>query len=251
MQLLIDFREKWFIKKLEECNGKVNGIQLNFVTANLEVGDFVFKNENDEILLVAERKTIRDLSASITDGRFRQQKERLLESTNDHNKVLYIIEGAKGSFKTTSEKGILSQTIIDGSLQNMLFRHHFKLLRTDNEMDTLANLALLFKKINNNEFDAKCAPVAPVKLVSKGDKIGENIFALQLSVIPGISYATALKISEVYKNMKEMIDAYNNKESIQDKEEMLNGVQLTNSKRKLGSALSKRVYLALCGGGEL
>jgi crossover junction endonuclease MUS81 len=256
MQLLIDFREKWVVKKLLELSNvtdttpnacSVNGVDINYCTVNLEVGDFVIKNSDGNVLVIIERKSVRDLCASITDGRFRQQKERLLESTNDPCKVLYIIEGHKGSVgsqKGVSQKGVLSQTIIDGSIHNLLFRHNFKVLWTENESDTLNNIALLYKKYNKGEFDTTPQQVAPTKLVAKGVKISDNIFALQLSAIPGVSYSAALQLSKVYKNMKELVDAYNELETEIDKEKMLINVQL-NETRKVGNALSKKIYVCV------
>lgn len=249
MQLLIDYREKGIVKKLYELSGDqtetciVNGVNINYCTTNLEVGDFIIKDSEGNILVIIERKSIRDLSASITDGRFRQQKERLLESTNDPCKILYIIEGHKLS--TIAQKGMLPQTIINGSIQNLLFRHNFKVLWTENESDTLNNISLLYKKFHNKDFDTMVAPVAPTRLVPKGAKISDNILALQLSAIPGVSYATALELSKVYKSIKELVDAYNNTESEKDKETMLSNIQLTE-KRKLGNALSKKVYVSTC-----
>jgi crossover junction endonuclease MUS81 len=244
MQLLIDFREKWVVKQLSDLSNTtehciVNGVSLNYCTSNLEVGDFVIKNSDGNVLVIVERKSVRDLCASITDGRFRQQKERLLESTNDPSKILYIIEGYKGS--TLSQKGVLSQTTIDGSIHNLLFRHNFKVLWTENESDTLNNIALLYKKFNKGEFDTLPHRVAPTTLVPKGSKISENIFALQLSAIPGVSYNTALQLSKIYNNMKELVDAYNNIEKEDDKEKMLSNVKL-NATRKVGNALSKKIY---------
>lgn len=257
MQLLIDFREKWAVKKvtssdvnppLTEGTTIVNGVSVNYCIANLEVGDFIIKDSEGNILIIVERKTIRDLSASITDGRFRQQKERLFESTNDPCKILYILEGDKGSTlvpRSESQKGLLPQTIIDGSIHNLIFRHKFKVVWTDGQSDTLNNIALLYKKFENREFDTVTQPVPPTKLVQKGSKISNNVFALQLSAIPGVSYATALVLSKSYKSMKNLVDAYNTTESEKDKESMLSNVQLTE-KRKLGNALSRKIYVCTC-----
>lgn len=258
MQLLIDYREKWFITKAlgikkvnesESDNGTVtlNGIDMNCTTANLEVGDFIIKDDTGNIILIIERKTIKDLCASITDGRFRQQKERLLESTNDPLKVMYIIEGRKGC---NGGKGVLSHTIIDGSILNLLFRHNFKVLWTENETDTLQNITLLYKKYKNNDLNSNTTgTVAPTKLVPKGTKINENMFALQLSAIPGVSYAAAIELSKMYRSMKELVDAYNSKETIQEKETMLSVFQVSE-KRKLGNALAKKIYTCICGSQE-
>ena len=281
MLLLVDYREKWFLQKISETQ-----TEIEYKTANLEVGDFVFvdtptqpttptppttpttteantptdtatpstveqnqstpnntttpnNTSTPNTVLVIERKSIRDLCASITDGRFRQQKARLTDSVGDHDKIMYIIEGGRKKCHSTS----LSQTIIDCSILNILFKHKFKVLFTDNETDTFNNLLLLYKKLQNGDFKAGVEPVAPTKLVSKGTSIKDNLFALQLSVIPGVSFATAQTIAKEYNTMKNLIDAFQKIDS-SDTSTMLSEIKLTET-RKVGIALSKKIYTAL------
>lgn len=255
MYLLIDYREKSFINILQqyfdnnelvhdtllECN--INNINIKFKITNLSIGDFLFGEceTQEKITLIVERKTIKDLCASITDGRFRQQKERLLESTQDPDKITYILEGNKRGLKTG-----ISHTIIDSSILNLLYRHKYKVICTENEQDTFNNIILLYKKLQSNEFDMITKPTAPTKVLSKGEKIKENILAAQLCIIPGVSYSTAIIISKVYTTMKNLIHSYNALEELELKYNMLSVIQITE-KRKLGNALSKKIYQALCG----
>ena len=60
---------------------------------NLDLGDFVIKNDNNETILIFERKALTDLIASIKDGRYNEQSFRLSESEIDNRKIYYIIEG--------------------------------------------------------------------------------------------------------------------------------------------------------------
>jgi crossover junction endonuclease MUS81 len=252
MLLLVDFRERKILemmkyKKDSDINTvTISGIKVKYKVVNLEVGDFVFKNEDtDGTILVVERKSIKDLCASIMDGRFRQQKERILESVGDNEKVLYIIEGSKKEVigKTNVNFNNLSQTIIDSSIINLVFKHKYRVLTTVDENDTLDSIILLYKKIAGNEFD-EIIKTIPVKLISKTEKIKSNMMAIQLSAIPGVSFATALKISELYPNMNSLIDAYNTCEDDTQKQSLLSGIELT-SKRKIGEAISKKVYSAI------
>jgi len=82
-KLIIDQRENKIKNLLEEDE--------NIEYTNLDLGDFVFKIK-DEIVLIIERKTVEDLAASIKDGRYREQKSRLLANFSKHQ-ILYIIEG--------------------------------------------------------------------------------------------------------------------------------------------------------------
>ena len=105
MDLIIDNREKSLIKLLNENNEK-------YILFNLDIGDIQYKM-NDELIYIIERKTVDDLGASINDGRYKEQKVRLL--SNNKNNIYYIIEGDINECKTLSKKSIL------GSIINMIF----------------------------------------------------------------------------------------------------------------------------------
>ena len=44
------------------------------------------------IFIVIERKSVKDLCSSIVDGRMSEQRNRLIESIQDTNKIIYIIK---------------------------------------------------------------------------------------------------------------------------------------------------------------
>jgi hypothetical protein len=71
-----------------------------------------------------------------------------------------------------------------------------------------------------------------------------DIFSNMLSIIPGLSITSAQKIKEKYNSMAILLDAYNKMDDIKDKYDMLSDIQL-NNKRRLGNALSKKIYLAI------
>ena len=107
MDIIIDTREQDIIKLLENKN-------IDFKKEQLLVGDIMYK-KNDEILYIIERKTIDDLGASIKDGRYKEQKARLL-SHYDATKVFYLLEGYIDRSKNLDKKSVL------GSMINILFR---------------------------------------------------------------------------------------------------------------------------------
>ena len=67
MELIIDNREKIDINT---CN-------INVTYSNLEIGDYIISKDST-IYFIIERKTIQDYANSIRDGRYREQKQRLL-----------------------------------------------------------------------------------------------------------------------------------------------------------------------------
>jgi len=66
----------------------------NATIETLQLGDYAIRN-GDKILYLFERKSWKDLAASIKDGRYAEQKKRLVELNNKGEiKCFYIIEGA-------------------------------------------------------------------------------------------------------------------------------------------------------------
>ena len=82
MQLVIDQREN----AIKEIIPKLNLEKINVNYEQLSIGDILIKKD-DKILYIFERKTCDDLLSNITDGRYREQKYRLLEHFNCANVV--------------------------------------------------------------------------------------------------------------------------------------------------------------------
>ena len=86
MKLFVDSREPKDIISLIES-------RVNIETGNLDIGDFLIKNDDDEIVMIFERKSLNDLVSSIKDGRYNEQSFRLSEHPLDNHNIYYIIEG--------------------------------------------------------------------------------------------------------------------------------------------------------------
>ena len=119
-ELLIDSREKILKEYFHE---------EHFV--NLDVGDIIIK-KNEQIVLVIERKTINDLKCSIVDGRWKEQKTRLLNNI-PRERIIYLIEG--NILKKTTMKGG-SKTLI-GATINCMLRDGIKVYKTTNVKETV------------------------------------------------------------------------------------------------------------------
>jgi crossover junction endonuclease MUS81 len=257
MFLLIDYREQDFIRRLGELvyienekviNVSIQNIDIQFKVTSLPIADFIILENIDDhnsIRLAIERKSIKDLCASITDGRFREQKQRLAESINDTKKICYLIEGAKN---ISDRELSLSQTIINGSLLNLVFKHDYHLVQTENKQDTFNIVVLLYKKFKNKDFD-NTESVKPnsVKLLKRSDKIMDNKLVHQFCLIPGVSQKVADSIINYpITSIRHLIDTYNNYTG--EKELMLAELNISGGakSRKLGKALSKKIYEYFC-----
>jgi len=266
MYLLVDYRESAFINKLSEYSYiendvlksvEINNIEISYKITSLPVGDFIIQSDItniDTIEMIIERKCIKDLCTSITDGRFREQKRRLFDSIKDCSRITYIIEGAKGlqvleNESDINKKNMLSQNIINGSILNLIYKHNYKVIQTDNKLDTFNNILLLYKKFKNGDIKNDKLNQT-VELVTKSKKISDNKLLNQLCLISGVSSKTAnVIITEMkFTTIQDIIEMYLSKSSEKEREEMLCNIIIDNSKRirKVGNALSKKIYHYFC-----
>ena len=89
VRITLDVRERQLIEEMTKN-------KVPFTTAALDAGDILFSN-GDTPLLVIERKSHADFAASNTDGRYREQRARLLSMKAAGVAVLYVLEGGWGS----------------------------------------------------------------------------------------------------------------------------------------------------------
>lgn len=254
--LEIDYREAEIISlfnpelqiKVSDTIYENNGVYYKI--CNLHIGDFIFKkyqnksknkikqttedeitNEKEEsICFIIERKTFKDLCSSIKDCRFREQKDRLSKSNCN---IIYILEGDKNVPKIYKTP----VSTINSAIQNLLFKHKFNVITSQDPNDTMNNLCLLYNKLLNDTFNS--SQVNPI-IIKKADTLNNNVFINQLCVIPGISLNIAQKIKEKYPSMNDLIVQFTNNVP---GELMLSEIQITE-KRKLGKILSKKIYQA-------
>ena len=251
LELVYDSRELK-LKPLLEAHKKDTII---LVEKYLDLGDIIFKKGDEEVLII-ERKTLGDLYSSIQDGRYKEQKIRMMNNY-PIEKIVYIIEGDISQQNIKFFKN--SKSITNGALLNMTFRDKLKVLRTKDINETCELLYNIGTKITKNpeffvsnvENDKSIGPdvsyLDTIK-VSKKDNMNPKLCNIvQLSQIPGVSKAMAQTIIEKYGSISNLIGEYhkldandniNNLE--QEKSEMLKNIQFTN--RKLGPIVSARIY---------
>lgn len=232
VKVIIDSRENKLKEILDD--------EPDCVFENLDIGDIVFKKDN-EVILVVERKTQSDLYSSIRDGRYKEQKLRLMSSYS-LNQILYLIEESKNKFK-------INESIVKGAIINMTFRDGIKILFSNNLVETSEYIKLLKKKIEKTpEFfiktkdeleNSKTSYLETVKVAKKDNMTPKLCNIIQLSQIPGVSKQTAEVIINKFGSLTNLIVEYN-KLGVEEAITLLKDIKLAN--RKIGPVLSKRIY---------
>ncbi len=227
---------------------------------NLDLGDIKI-TYNGNLVLLIERKTMNDLIASVNDGRYREQKKRLIESGIPNAKIMYILEGSlndiPGHLKT-----------LYGMIINTIFRDHLTVLKFEDIEETIFFLKRIIKKLeekdptlvslsllssNDNETETANGEekennnleyLSTIKMKKKDNLTAENCSILQLAQIPGMSIQNANLILDKYKSIANLIKSYFEiEESKRVKMLMDLEIPISNGKkRKLGPVLSERIY---------
>lgn len=168
----------------------------------LSVGDIHFKVDGS-LRLVIERKTLDDLSASIMDHRWQEQKKRLAELDT---LSIYIMEGMEKSNK----KGISYDTLIS-AMWSTIVRDKQHVFRTCNLQETALSVHLIYNKLLKQQGSDQDSS-AIVSQLSSGNKKGlytkDNIWTAQLACIPGLSFNLAKKITTEYKSFEILYNTY-------------------------------------------
>ena len=186
MHLILDVRES----RLGEA---LTALQVPYTTAALDVGDFLIQNAEGEPLLVAERKSHADFAASNADGRYREQRARLMAVRGSGVAVLYILEGAWScaAYGRTTEAQLKRLTT------RLLLRYGMPVLATTSIKDTASWCQILMAQLTDDPSvfmpDSEAAAAgamsgftAALNTVKKGNKTAAGTAHAMLTAVPGL-----------------------------------------------------------------
>ena len=172
-------------------------------------------DENNNIILF-ERKTISDLLASIKDGRYREQSYRLSGSEYHNHNIIYLIEGQLGKFD--------DKQIVYSSMFSLNYFKGFSVFRSYNIDETAYILCNAFIKLEKEK--GKQPFYSNNKESTSGDKdddieeqsystfikkkknaniTKENFGEIVLCQVPSISSTTAVAIMKEFKTIDNLI----------------------------------------------
>ena len=264
IELLIDNRER----ELKTFFSNYSNVKFD----NLDIGDIVFRYQGDIVVLI-ERKTIGDLISSIKDGRYREQKLRILNHV-PRDKVLYLLEGGKISQNNYAGK------LVWGSMVSMLIRDGIKIIRTIDVKESIQFIDRIYQRLT--KYPGKLLPskisggndandandvndikyTSSIKIKKKENLTPYRCGILQLAQIPGLSTKIAQVILDKYGSVYNLCCCYQqilgrdgNGENNDNGENETKAINLlseikyniANGKsRRVGKVASTKVYTYLC-----
>lgn len=226
--ITIDCREGALLRSLgfESCVASqspvlVRGVNVN--VGNLVLGDVVLTKQST---LVVERKTVSDLVSSIHDGRYREQKQRLLtEYPSTH--IVYIIEKFVQPLPQESIKKVF------GAILNMQLEHGITVMCSFDINSTADIIFDLYSKLDVKT--RKSNGTVGISTLSKSRFSSQFHTENFLMTIKGVSFNLAKTITTLYPSMASLVHAFN-EHPADTRHFLLAGL------KGIGKVLSKRIY---------
>lgn len=231
LSIIIDNRETKLYSSIIERDLDVYKDKISIEKAQLDIGDIHIKF--NDITYVYERKTVSDLVSSIKDGRYKEQKHRLLSS--GVATINYIIEGDS----ITSHKNFNNQKLLTSIYLNSTYRDKINVFFTSNIDDTSTFILLLATKIIDKPENFISTPdtnqdyidICKIKTKKCSNIDKDTCYLLQLSQIPTISKEIAKKIKDAYPTMPILIQTLESKSDIKEKIKLLLSIDGIGSKK--------------------
>jgi ERCC4-type nuclease len=154
MIIKVDVRETELIEKIQHnLESVVSFKDIKLVKENLPLGDIIINNENQDSIII-ERKTLRDLAASIKDGRYEEQSFRLNGIEHHNHNIYYLIEGDIQRFNTFKER--LDKQTIYSAIFSISYYKGFSVIRSNTLEESafiICNMAYkIGKDVNRQSF---------------------------------------------------------------------------------------------------
>jgi crossover junction endonuclease MUS81 len=233
IKIIVDCREKPLYSLLKERDLAEYQSVICLESQQLDIGDIhIIYNDN---AWVFERKTVNDLLASIKDGRYHEQKARILSISQNST---YIIEGDD----IICQKNERNQNVLSSVYIHSLYRDDIKVIFTKDVKDTCTFLLMFCVKLIENphyfhKTDKEYVDCIKMKSKKIENITPDNCFIMQLSQIPNISARIAKSIQQRYPTMKSFIKAL---DESNDKISLLCDID------KIGKEKAKKILHYMC-----
>jgi ERCC4-type nuclease len=264
MIVKVDTREQSLLQQMNKLIATIPIFNKIIVQSEtLPIGDIIICDGDTEKLII-ERKSISDLQSSIKDGRYEEQSYRLNGLNHHNHNIIYLIEGnLNNPYNTNRFKsentGVTEKLTLFSAMFSLNYYKGFSVFRSFSLEETatiICNMAYKLEKENTTKkafYQIKLdqvtsdqiscdkissdqthieEPLEPqesnyvnvIKKVKKENITCENIGAIMLCQIPGVSSATALTIMEKYKTIKNLI------KELETNPDTLKDISSTNAK---------------------
>ena len=231
MIVKIDTREQSLLQQMNKLIATIPIFNKIIVQSEtLPIGDIIICDGDTEKLII-ERKSIADLQSSIKDGRYEEQSYRLNGLNHHNHNIIYLIEGNLNHTNRFTS-GVTEKLTLFSAMFSLNYYKGFSVFRSFSLEETATIICNMVYKLEKESITKKAFYqitldnissdqtsseqihseetqesnyVNVIKKVKKENITCENIGAIMLCQIPGVSSATAVTIMEKYKTIQNLI----------------------------------------------
>ena len=237
MIIKIDYREKDLYTLLVSQNKEGEKDSHKIISENLPLGDIIVCDDTGQEKAIIERKTLKDLAASIRDGRYAEQSFRLQQCSLPNHNIFYLIEGDLRQYRPFPLTGGVSKKALISAMTSITYFKGFSLQRCITLDESAEWLNQFTSKIHKSESEGLTAYYKPLsvsaidtdsdadaptdgdiadqipyssvvanKRVKRDNITPLNIGEIMLMQIPGVSQAVAAVIMSEYTSIQHLIE---------------------------------------------
>lgn len=231
------------------CGG-AHGNGLSVVSEPLDIGDVHICFGGAGSTVIIERKTCADLAASIKDGRYKEQKLRLLASGSPPQHIIYVLEGVprqEALLASSSFVNGVRPSVISGMMIHTMLRDGIHVVAVKDTRETAAWVWTIAQKCLSNPEKVAARTVCTatnadggveenhylrhIKIKKMDNITPSSCYVVQLCQIPGISVTTAGEIAARYPTMLGLLTALSGMEDEADRIRMLSEIPMIGRKK--------------------
>jgi len=238
LECLVDCREQTLFEDLQQQQ-----LSTPIYSRMLSLGDVIIQKQNGEILLMIERKSVRDLIQSLKDGRYHDQRRRWHDFQQDspNSSVSLWIEGDLMSADM--------EETLKSSLLNSIFRlqskHNVIVHQVRSREGFVRSIMMAIQKFEKEPYhlvknpDENNRGNTNIDCYRKSAHSEEQYWKDCLSLIPGVSQQTAQKITtHLFPALVSFVEELNT--DPRSTLCRLSNLKITE-KRKLGDKLAQKI----------
>lgn len=220
--ITVDTRERSLFAELArtevaDADLRVAALDVGDVTISVSYDD---EEESRKKTIIIERKTLSDLCASIKDGRYREQKARMLgviRSSSTKTRLTYVIEGTASfgnGLRDAAQSSGLGASALQTCVVKTLYRDGIDVVFTRDVADTAEFVRAAARVWSScSSSDAASAPCCSEALLrqqaASKPRRADNLdprtcYLAQLCQVPGISCTIANTIAERWPGMQDL-----------------------------------------------
>ena len=197
MIIKVDNRETELIRCIKyvlEISPMYKDVQM--VVENLPLGDAILC-KNDVEKVVIERKSLRDLAASIKDGRYEEQSYRLNGLPIHNHNIVYLVEGDVNKFNVFKDR--MEKLTLYSAMVSLNFYKGFSVNRSINVEESALIICNMAHKIGKCEESGKQLFYFPPleKVEPKGDNFETTLDSSSSSTSSSILAPPFSKVEKV------------------------------------------------------